>query len=115
MTVPSWAVPPPSGRPSPVGGIEMSQAASASSFTGSPSPGPASAADAVISESVATATAAPVSDIDIADLPALVHLPGLDRVVVVDLRRAVVRVPVLARPLGVAVLVGRPTLKAHGA
>ena len=58
-----------SGRPSPVGGIEMSQAASASSFTGSPSPGPAGAADAVISKSVATATAAPVSDIDIADLP----------------------------------------------
>src|SRR5262245_54255484 len=87
---PCLGVPLPAGRPSPLGGMLMSQAAISRAAAARPSPGPVvgagDSAPVVAQDAVTVASAMPVMarlNEDIGDAPVGRHFPGLNRMIVI--------------------------------
>src|SRR5688572_19095634 len=76
--------PSPFGRPLKSGRTSMSQAATSAGVAARPMPGKVSCACAPSAVASSVASTSALGDVDILHLPALLHQPGLDRVVVID-------------------------------
>src|SRR5687767_9421944 len=115
---PCFAVPLPAGKPTPLGGILMSHAATSCAVATRPRLGPvvgtgdplsvvAQAADRTANASPAIAR----SEINIGDAPVSCDFPGLDRMVVIALLRRQFRKQRRARRLHVSFLVDGTALE----
>src|SRR5262245_29864080 len=117
MTWPAATEPRPSGRPTPSGRTSMSQLAIISGVNVRPRScqgGAAAAGPARVASRVAPSTAGRRgrgSDLDIGDLPGGRHLPGLNRIVVVDRSRAANLAKLANRRLHVTRVVPAATLQ----
>src|SRR5574343_205246 len=84
-SLPRSTLPLPLGRPLKSGRTSMSQAFTSAGVAWRPTPWKLSKADAPPNTLMPSATASiDLENLDIGDLPAFDHFPGLDRVVVID-------------------------------
>src|SRR5262245_48627455 len=112
MFSPCFAVPRPSGRPAPSGGMLMSQGAMSAGPIGCPKRGACEKTGVAASKAAHTVTR---SSIDIARLPLLINSPARDGVVVIDTAQAALGSKGSACRLHHAGVVGGTALQYRGA
>src|SRR5258708_24113725 len=109
------ALPPPFGKPAPLGGMLMSQRATSSALTAAPKAGGLPGADGRLAQ--AASAAAPIamttlrSDVDIFHAPVCAHRPADDGIIVIAHVRCELRTPLFARRLHAPLLVGGAALQ----
>src|SRR5258706_2305744 len=106
------ALPPPLGKPAPLGGMLMSQRAISSALTAAPNAGWRDGACAAQATRLAAPTVMTMRlDVNIFHAPVHAHSPAHDGVVVIIVGGRVLRDPRLARGLHAPLLVGRAALQ----
>src|SRR5258708_80324 len=103
------ALPPPFGKPAPLGGMLMSQRATSSALTAAPNAGGLPGAVCRLAQAASAAAAIALrtlrSDVDIFHAPVCAHGPAHDGVVVIDHSGRILCKPRLARRLHAPLLV----------
>src|SRR6185503_9864538 len=113
--LPSATLPEPAGSPLKSGRTSMSHAAISSGVAGRPIPSKVVAARVTpVETGIQPTSASALSHLDIVHLPALFHLPRLDRVVVVDRSRAAHRAQLVDAGLHIPRVVHRARLEDGG-